>query len=102
MSYGRLYNEERGMQRASIQRDENEKKTKEEQISSEGGADVPFYKLPMAIPACHRPHLLMILRYMGIGKMRTRHTGNKATMRMVEKRVISGLMSRKYDNAEYE
>jgi hypothetical protein len=37
-----------------------------------------------------------------MGKTKTRQTGKRATMRIVEKRVISGLMRRKYDKAEYE
>jgi hypothetical protein len=37
---------------------------------------------------------------MGIGKTRTKQTGRRATMMMVEKRVMMGLMSRKYERAE--
>jgi hypothetical protein len=37
-----------------------------------------------------------------MGKTKTRQTGKRATMRMVEKRVMSGLMRRKYESAEYE
>jgi len=60
------------------------------------------HRLPMAIPACHLPQRRSTRRYIGIGKTRTKQTGRRATMAMVEKRVIRGLMSRKYDRAEYE
>jgi hypothetical protein len=37
-----------------------------------------------------------------MGNIKTRQTGKRATMRIVEKRVMSGLIRRKYDRAEYE